>query len=156
MFRSHSKVWYVDLRTLIFDPVPSTYFRPPFRIEQHASIKEILMLTYFWMNFIGFVLKKELGTKSYASYTVFIRTCLCLFTCRYCFQVSATWSVQSAKLQRTKMVQLQFVEHSNRRKMQSYSMRRKNSIPAIIFIWLYFVGNNIFVVWRGRFAPFAK
>ena len=31
-------------------------------------------------------------------------------------------------------VQLQFVEHSNRRKMKSYSMRRKNSISAIIFI----------------------
>ena len=27
-------------------------------------------------------LKKELSTKSYASYTVFIMTCLCLFTCR--------------------------------------------------------------------------
>ena len=53
-------------------------------------------------------------------------------------------------------VQLQFVEHSNRRKMQSYSMRRKNSISAIIFIWLSFVANNIFVVWLGRFAPFAK
>ena len=45
---------------------------------------------------------------------------------------------------------------SIRRKMQSYSMRRKNSISAIIFIWLYFVANNIFVVWLGRFAPFAK
>ena len=48
-------------------------------------------------------------------------------------------------------VQLQFVEHSNRRKMRSYSMCRKISIAAIIFIWLYFVANNIFV-WLGRFA----
>ena len=55
-----------------------------------------------------------------------------------------------------KWVQLHFVEHSNRRKMQSYSMRRKNSISAIIFIWLSFVANNIFVVWLGRFALFAK
>ena len=54
------------------------------------------------------------------------------------------------------LVPIQFVEHSNRRKMQSYSIRRKNSISAIIFIWLYFVANNIFVVWLGRFAPFAK
>ena len=53
-------------------------------------------------------------------------------------------------------VQLQFVEHSNRQKMKSYSMRRKNSISAIIFNWLYFVGISIFVVWLGRFAPFAK
>ena len=53
-------------------------------------------------------------------------------------------------------VPIQFVEHSNRRKMKSYSMRRKNSISAINFIWLYFVAISIFVVWLGRFAPFAK
>ena len=53
-------------------------------------------------------------------------------------------------------VQLQFVEHSNRRKMKSYSIRRKNSISAIIFFWLYFVAISIFVVWLGGFAPFAK
>ena len=29
--------------------------------------------------------EKELSTKSYASYTVFIMSCLCLFTCRYRF-----------------------------------------------------------------------
>ena len=54
------------------------------------------------------------------------------------------------------LVPIQFVEHSNRRKMKSYSMRRKNSISAINFIWLYFVAISIFVVWLGRFAPFAK
>ena len=51
-------------------------------------------------------------------------------------------------------VQLQFVEHSNRRKMTSYSMRRKNSISAIsaiIFIWLYFVVTSKFAVWLGCF-----
>ena len=53
-------------------------------------------------------------------------------------------------------VPIQFVEHSNRRKMKSYSMRRKNSISAINFIWLNFVAISIFVVWLGRFAPFAK
>ena len=53
-------------------------------------------------------------------------------------------------------VQLQFVEHSNRRKMKSYSMRRKNSISAIIFIWLYLVAISILVVWLGRFARFAE
>ena len=67
---------------------------------------------------------------------------------QHCFQIVLNCFI--------KWVQLQFVEHSNRRKMQSYSMRRKNSISAIIFIWLYFVAINIFVVWLGRFAPFAK
>ena len=55
-----------------------------------------------------------------------------------------------------KLMQLQFVEHSNRRKMKSYSMRRRNSISAIIFIWLYFVAISKFVVWLGGFAPFSK
>ena len=55
------------------------------------------------------------------------------------------------------MVRLQFVDHSNRRKRKScYSMRRENSISAIIFIWLYFVAISIFVIRLGRFAPFAK
>ena len=53
-------------------------------------------------------------------------------------------------------LQLQFVEHSNRRKIKSYSMRRKNSISAIIFIWFYFVAISIFVVWLGRFAPLRQ
>ena len=71
-----------------------------FRIEQHASffIKEILMLTYFWMNFVCFLLNKELSTKSYASYTVFIMTCLYRFTCRYRFSgignlISTIWEI---------------------------------------------------------------
>ena len=55
-----------------------------------------------------------------------------------------------------KREQLQFVEHSDRRKMKNYSMRRKNSISANIFIWLYFVAISIFVVWLGRFAPIAS
>ena len=41
-------------------------------------------------------------------------------------------------------------------KKERYSMRRKNSISANIFIWLYLVAISIFVVWLGRFAPVAK
>ena len=53
-------------------------------------------------------------------------------------------------------VRLQFVEHSNRRKRKSYSMRRKSSISAIIFIRLYIVAISIFVVLLGPFGSFAK
>ena len=52
-------------------------------------------------------------------------------------------------------VTIQIVEYSNRRKNQSYSKRRKNSIAAITFR-LQFEEVNLFVVWLGRFAPFAK
>ena len=55
--------------------------------------------------------------------------------------------VEFQKIQLNKRVQLQFIEHSNRRKMKSYSMCRNNSISAIDFIWLYFEAISIFVVW---------
>ena len=53
------------------------------------------------------------------------------------------------------VVQLQVVEHSNRQKMKSNSMRRKNTISANMFGSLYFVAISIIVVWLGRFAPYA-
>ena len=53
------------------------------------------------------------------------------------------------------LVTIQIVEYSNRRKNRSYSKRRKNSIAAIIFR-LQFEEVSMFVVWLGRFAPFAK
>ena len=42
-----------------------------------------------------------------------------------------------------------------RLRILSYSKRRKNSIAAIIFR-LLFEEVSLFVVWLGRFAPFAK
>ena len=53
------------------------------------------------------------------------------------------------------LVLIQFVEYSYRRNDISYSKRRKNSIATIIFS-LLFEKESIFVVWLGRFAPFAK
>ena len=56
--------------------------------------------------------------------------------------------VEFQTIQLNKRVQFQFIEHSNHRKMKSYSMCRNNSISAIDFIWLYFEFEaiSIFVV----------
>ena len=76
MFRSHSKICYVDLRTnSIFDPVPSTYFRPPtiFQVVMSKRITEEVCLKVFkkmpdadgkglWKCQCGKILKRQEGS----------------------------------------------------------------------------------------------